>query len=152
VEYRNDGKAANASERRDAVERRALVCRIEMRRRLVEQQHAGLLGQGHREHGPLALAARHAVDAPVRQIGGADVVERTSDGARVVGAERAEGPEPRGAAERDDLSDGEREERLEDLRHHRDVTCDGAAIQGHDVDAVDRHAARFRSVQSAQDA
>src|SRR6185295_8678863 len=152
VQDGHDGQAANESEGRDAVERRALVRRVEMRGRLVEKQHSCLLSQRHRQHGTLALAARHAVDATVGQLRGTDVVEGTSDGARVVRAERPERSEPRCSSERDDLADREREERLEDLRHDRDVSCDRAAVQRRDVDPVDRHAARRRPQQTAQDA
>ena len=152
VEDGDDGDAARSRERRDPLKGRALVRRIEMRGRLVEEQHAGLLRQGHREHGTLTLAARHAVDAALGEIRRADVVQRVCDGARVVGAERAERAEPRGPPQRDDLADGEREERLEDLRHDRDVTRDRATIQRGRIDAVDRHAARGRSQQAAEHA
>src|SRR6185503_720396 len=152
VQDRDDREPAHASERRDAVERRALVRRVKVRGGLVEQQHAGLLGQRHREHGALALAARDAVDATIGQLRGTDVFQSTRDRARVVRAESPERPEARCPAERDDLADRERKERLEDLRHDRDMSCDGAAVQRRDVDAVDRHAARRRSQQTAQDA
>src|ERR1700687_804311 len=121
-----------------------------MRRRLVEEQHTGFLSERHREHGALSLATRDAIDAAVGEVGGADVVESARDGARIVGAQRAERSEPRRPTERDDLAHGERKERLEDLGHHRDVARDRPAIQRGDVEAVDRHAARRRPQQTAE--
>ena len=60
-------RAANryAKYLRDAPNDADLMRRIQMRGRLVQQQHVGLLGQRHREDHALALAARERIEPAV---------------------------------------------------------------------------------------
>ena len=67
MQHHHDGPAALAVEPGDQVEHLDLVGEVEVRGRLVEQQQVGVLGQRHRDPGPLALAAGELVERTVAQ-------------------------------------------------------------------------------------
>src|SRR5204863_84861 len=55
VEHREHDEAAVAREPDDDVEQRTLMCGIEVHRRLIEEQHVGLLRERHRQDRTLPL-------------------------------------------------------------------------------------------------
>ena len=65
VQHHHDRGAAACVELGEQVEHLDLVGDVEVRRRLVEQQQVGPLGEGHRDPDALALAARQLVDGAV---------------------------------------------------------------------------------------
>ena len=70
VQHHHDGGAAALVEVGEEVEHLDLVGDVEVRRRLVEQQQVGALGERHRDPHPLALAAGQLVDDAVGQVEG----------------------------------------------------------------------------------
>ena len=68
VQHHDDRRAAAPVEVGEQVEHVELVAHVEERRRLVQQQDVGLLGQRHRDPHALALAAGELVDRPVGQV------------------------------------------------------------------------------------
>jgi hypothetical protein len=67
------------------VEHLDLVRYVEERRRLVEQQEVGLLGQRHSEPHPLPLAARQVVDGAVGEVQDVSGLEGGRHGVIVLG-------------------------------------------------------------------
>ena len=67
VEDHADGQALVAVEAPDEGQDVDLVAHVEVRRRLVEEEDPGPLGQGHRHPGSLALAAGERVDRTIRE-------------------------------------------------------------------------------------
>ena len=107
VQHHHDGGAAGLVEVGEQVEHLDLVGDVEVRRRLVEQQQVGLLGQGHRDPDPLALAARELVDEPVGEVEGVGELERLGDRLLVLGRPPPERALVRVAATPDQVDDAD---------------------------------------------
>ncbi|BDZ47529.1 hypothetical protein GCM10025866_34380 [Naasia aerilata] len=91
VQDDHDGRAALPVEVGEQVEHLDLVREVEERRRLVEQEDVGLLGERHGDPHALPLAAGQLVDRAVREGQGVGVPQRAGDSG-VIGA--APPPEP----------------------------------------------------------
>ena len=85
VEHRADRKLTALPELAKEVERRELVPRIEMNRRLVKEKHRGFLRERHRENRTLPLAARQPVDATRRERFELELADRTIDRSQIIG-------------------------------------------------------------------
>ena len=85
MEYCTDRKLTAPSELAEELERRELVPRIEMDRRLVKEKHRRLLRERHRKHGTLALAARQPIDATPCERSELELINRTLDRGDIVG-------------------------------------------------------------------
>nr|BFF11524.1 hypothetical protein GCM10025699_28270 [Microbacterium flavescens] len=70
MENDHDRRAVGAVERAQEVEHLDLVAQVQEGRRLVQQEHARLLREGHRDPDALTLAARQVAHSAIRQ--GAD--------------------------------------------------------------------------------
>src|SRR5207302_8816196 len=101
VHRRQNGQTVLAAEPTHQLEHGYLVVEVEVRGRLIQEQHAGLLSQGARQDHALTFTARELVDEPLRKILDAGRLERPGYGLPIV--ER--GPEQqatvRGASEAD---------------------------------------------------
>ena len=86
VQHHHDRGAAASLRSREQVEHLDLVGDVEVRRRLVEQQQVGPLGQRHRDPDPLPLAAGELVDDPLGEVEGAGQLERLGHGGLVLRA------------------------------------------------------------------
>ena len=127
VQHAHD-RLARAHLARTQPHQRHLVRRVEMRRRLVEQQQRRVDGERAREQHALALAARELVQAAVLPGAAFGVGHRAVDARLVVGARRAEEAEARQAAERDGLARREFAAGVALLRRAR--RCGGARSRG----------------------
>ena len=105
MQHHHDGAAALAVEPGDQVEHLDLVGEVEVRRRLVEQQQVGVLGQGHRDPGALPLTAGELVERPVAQVGGVGHRQRRLDDLLVLGRPLAEPALVRVPAAADQVAD-----------------------------------------------
>jgi len=85
VEHRADRKLTALPELAKELERRELVPRIEMHRRLVKEKHRGLLRERHRENGTLPLAAGEPVDATRSKRFELELADRTIDRGHING-------------------------------------------------------------------
>lgn len=65
MQHDDDGQPAFMAEFLDQRENAGLMGEVESRRRLVEQQAAGVLGEHHGDPGALAFAAGHAGDETI---------------------------------------------------------------------------------------
>lgn len=139
VQDGGDRQASSARELTNQLQHRYLVSWIEVDRGFVKKEHVGLLGKGHGEHGSLALAARETIDAARFELPEPQIGDRAIHSHPVRRRRASECPEPRGPSERNDLSDGEGEERVEDLRHHRDTASQVTTYECADVDSVEAH-------------
>ena len=105
----------------EQVEQVDLVGDVEEGRRLVEQEQVRVLGEGHRDPGPLSLAARKRGERPVHEVGDAGRVERPGDRCGVI---LGPAPEPalvRVATAPDEVADGDpvrRDRRLGEQPEH----------------------------------
>ncbi len=103
----DDRQAARPTEPIQGGEQGDLVSEVEMLGGLVKEQKARLLGQGHRDQHPLALAAGQLLDPAADEVQRVGVQQRPLDGRAVLIA----GPEPgagmRRTAHLDQLLDAE---------------------------------------------
>lgn len=76
--------------RADELEGRDLVRGVEMYRRLVEEEHLGLLRQRHRQNGALPLAARKPIDSAHSERTELELVDRAIDRDDIGGGRAAE--------------------------------------------------------------
>ena len=98
-----------------------LVPDVEVVGRLVQDQDAGFLDQGPRDHGTLALAAGHLVERAVRQVNQAERVERGQHELAVACVFAVEALFVREPAERGHLGGGEVELGRAILGNHGDA-------------------------------
>ena len=93
VGAQHDGAAVLGGERTDEVDHVAGGRRVEARRRLVEEQHVGVVQQGAGEREPLALPGRGALHGEVGAVGHAEALEQLVGALldRCVGRGRASG-------------------------------------------------------------
>ena len=124
VQHHHDGAAALAVEPGDQVEHLDLVGEVEEGRRLVEQQQVGVLGQRHRDPGPLPLAAGELVEGPVAQVAGVGHLQRGLDDLLVVGRPLAEPALVRVPAAADQVADQQAVGRDRALGEQREPTGD----------------------------
>ena len=94
-----------------------LVAHVEVRRRLVEEEHGRLLREPARESGELPLAGRERPERPPREVLDLRLPERARDRRPVLRGERRERPAVRVAAERHPVLDRDAVRRLV-LRGH----------------------------------
>ena len=103
---------------------------VEVRRRLVEEQHARRLGECAGDRDPLSLTPRELIDRPMSERAEVASRERLLDDACVL----VRRPHPsvlvRSAAHEHDLTDGEREADLFALRDERNFTRHLATFEG----------------------
>src|SRR5438093_13569655 len=85
------------------------MAEIEVRGRLVEEQHLRLLGERAREEHTLALAARDAVERPILEMGDLETLHGGARHGPVARPREAERRKVRGAAPQDHLERGARE-------------------------------------------
>jgi len=85
VEHRADRELTALPELAKELQRRELVPRIEMDRRLVEEKHRGLLRECHRENRALPLAARQSVDAAPRKRFELELADGAVDRCHIIG-------------------------------------------------------------------
>ena len=129
-----------------------LICEIERRRRLVEQQHLRRLRQRARNHHALLFAAAERCERARFERGGARRRQRLARDllvARVLERERAQ---MRVSSHQHHVDDGEVERRMRLLRYHGDSSREIAAGQPLDRTLVDENAARQRRQNSREHA
>ena len=121
VRDEHDGEARLAAEPAQEAGALGLVAQVEVRRRLVEDQQPGLLGQGPGQHHPLALAPAQPVQERPAQVEHADRLHGPAGRRPILVAleEAARGPWE--AAHEHQLLDRVREAVRDVLRHHRDL-------------------------------
>jgi len=85
VEHRADRKLTALPELAKELERRELVPRIEMHRRLVKEKHRGFLRERHGEDRALPFAAREPVDATPRKRFELELADGAIDRGQIVG-------------------------------------------------------------------
>ena len=127
-----------------------LVAHVEVGRRLVEQQHAGALGERDGQPGALALAAGQRVDEAVGVARGVGDLQRPGDRLAVGGAQAAEAAEVRLAAELDERGDRDAGHRLRALGQQREALGDRAGRERGDVLAVEHDRAGGRAQDAAE--
>ena len=121
VEHGEGDHMTGARELAHSKQHATLMGRIEVRRRLIEQEHACFLREGHSEDDPLPLATGEGVHPAVGEASELLVPDRSLDRFPVGDARPGEEPEPGASAEPDDLANGEWEQRVEGLGHDRDA-------------------------------
>ncbi len=117
-------------------------------RRLVEQQHAGVLREHHRDPDALALAAGELVERAVAQRGRVGGGQRPLDALPVVRGLRAPEALVRVAAARHEIADGQPLRRDRRLRQEADAARHLARGELADRRAVEQDAARLRLHQA----
>jgi hypothetical protein len=101
-----------------------LMAHVEMSRRLVEQQHLGLLRQAARQGSELPLSRRERTETTPRKVGDLGPLERVGDGRIVVRAQPSERSAVRIPAEGHALAHCEQAAACVLGRHERDDTRD----------------------------
>ncbi|MCY1245165.1 hypothetical protein D9M72_582890 [compost metagenome] len=69
MQHSDDGLAVIVDERGDQLHQLDLMLKVEISRRLVEEQDVALLGKRHGNPGTLTLASRKTVERPVGKVG-----------------------------------------------------------------------------------
>ena len=137
---RQDGDAllAHLVEHAEEVQ---LVAHVEVRRRLVEEEHRRLLREPARHERELPLAGGERPERAVAQVLDLGEPQRARDRGVVRGRERSERPAVRVAAERDAVADGEALGGLVLGGHEREAPRDRRARPGGERPAVEQHRA-----------
>ena len=148
VQHHHDRGAAHLVELGEQVEHLDLVGDVEVRRRLVEQQQVGLLGEGHRDPHALALAAGELVDQPVGEVEGVGQLEGLRHGLLVLARPAPEGALVRVPPAADEVDDADALGGHRVLRQQAERARHLARGQRGDRLPVEEHRARRRAQQS----
>ncbi len=153
VQHEPDGDVARVGEVAHEVEQLHLVAQVEERRRLVEQQHAGVLGEAAREPDALELAAGQLVDRAVGDVRDAGEPHHPVHRGRALGVAAAEARAVGVPTEPHDVAHGEPAGHRPVLRQQGDLAGERPGTQGVRVAAVAQaQQARVEAVQPGEPA
>ena len=144
VEDREDRRAVAHVEIDEQLHGPDLVPKVEVDRRLVEDEHRSGLGDGQREQDELPLPKRQLPGVAPEEVPHPDSLDRRRDGGPIGRPGAPERILVRQPAERDDLLDPRRERQRRLLRNDRQPSGDRPAVELVDRHAIERCPARGR--------
>ena len=121
-----------------------LVTQVQMDGRLIEQQQPRILGNGHCQHGQLALAERQLAHVAPSQMADADAFDGSIDPVPIHLTRAEQRVLMRNTAQRDKLLDAHREGHHGLAGHDGDRPRQSGAFDVRQALAVDEHLARAR--------